>query len=159
VDLTSVCLSPAAWGGLKPSLDAPGNFTGGPLYGFRSGGILYVQLAAPGGYPWWSEERSPLDLDARYSLGWSDCLRTMTGDDLGWIGQWLMYPDRNFPSIAVDHNWMLQGILTRLIDHEFPLLVMGYHDGARSVRAHRFEYGSLEIVPLSLTSEWLTIEP
>ena len=148
--LTGVALSPAAWSGLRPFLDAPGRLTGGLLYGRRDHGVLQVQLVAPGGYPWWRPEGTPLDLDAHYTLGWSDCLHSLYGDSVGWVGQWLMYPDRSFPAAAVDHAWVDQGRPTRLIDHEHPLLVVGYDDGVRTVRAYRTEFGSLDIVPLAL---------
>ena len=148
--LTSVVLSPAAWTGLRPFLDAPGRLTGGLLYGRRAGGVLHVQLVAPGGYPWWRPEGTPLDLDAHYTLGWADCLRNLYGDTVDWVGQWLLYADRGFPTTSVDHAWMDQGRPTRLIDHEHPLLVIGYDDGALRVRAYRYEYGSLDILSLTL---------
>lgn len=148
--LTGVTLSPAAWSGLQPFLDAPGRLTGGLLYGHRADGVLHVQLVAPGGYPWWQREETPLDMDAHYTLGWSDCLRSVYGDTVGWVGQWLMYPDRGFPAAAVDHAWVDQGRTTRLIDHEHPLLVIGYDDKVRKARAYRPEFGNLDILPLPL---------
>ena len=148
--LTRVALSPAAWSGLRPFLDAPGRLIGGLLYGRRAGGVLHVQLVAPGGYPWWRPEGTPLDLDPHYTLGWSDCLRSLYGDSVGWVGQWLMYPDRGFPAAAVDHAWVDQGRPTRLIDHEHPLLVIGYDDGVWTIRAYRTEFGGLDILPLPL---------
>ena len=149
--LTSVSLSPAARSGLRPFLDAPGRLTGGLLYGSRADGVLHVQLVAPGGYPWWLPEGSPLDMDAHYTLGWSDCVRSLYGDTVSWVGQWLMYPDRGFPTTVVDHAWVDQGRPTRLMDHEHPLLVIGHDDGAFRVRAYRFEFESLAIVPLMAT--------
>ena len=149
--LTGVALLPAAWSGLKPFLDAPGRLTGGLLYGHRADGVLHVQLIAPGGYPWWLTEGTPLDMDAHYTLGWSDCVRSLYGDTVGWVGQWLMYPDRGFAATAVDHAWVDQGRPTRLIDPECPLLVIGYDEGALRVRAYRCELGDLDIIPLTLT--------
>lgn len=150
-ELTQVTLSPAAWSMLRPSLDAPGRLIGGVLYGHRLDGVLHVQLAAPGGYPWWLSAPDPLDLDPRYTLGWSDCLRAQYADAVEWAGQWLMYPDRNLPAVAADHEWMLRGAPDRLIDHEHPLLVVGYTDGHLRVRAYHFEFGTLDITPLRVT--------
>ena len=149
--LTSVALSPTAWSGLRPFLDAPGWLTGGPLYGHRTGGVLHVQLVAPGGYPWWRPEGTPLDMDAHYTLGWSDALRSLYGDTVSWVGQWLMYPSRGFATTAVDHAWVDQGRPTRLIDCEHPLLVIGFDEGVLRVRAYRCEPGSLDIIQLTLT--------
>lgn len=148
--LTSVALSPVAWSGLRPYLDAPGRLTGGLLYGRPAGGVLHVHLVAPGCYPWWRLDSTPLDMDPHYTLGWSDCLRSVYGDTMGWVGQWLMYPDRGFPAVAVDHAWVDQGRPTRLIDHEHPLMVVGHDDGLRTARAYRTEFGSLDILPLPL---------
>ena len=59
-----------------------------------------------------------------------------------------MYADCGFPATSVDHAWMDQGRPTWLIDHEHPLLVIGYADGVLRVRAWRFEFGSRDITPL-----------
>lgn len=67
--LTSVALSPGAWSGLKPLLDAPGRLIDGLLYGRRADGVLHIQLVAPGGYPWWKPDGTPLDMDPHYTLG------------------------------------------------------------------------------------------
>ena len=152
--LTEVVLSPAAWTQLDAPLHAPGRLSGGLLYGFRLNGVLYVQLVAPGGYAWWWEDQNPLNLDPRYTLGWSDGLRAVYGDALGWVGQWLMYPDRQLGAVALDHAWMSQGMSTRLTDQEHPLLIVGYKDGLIDVRAYRLADVGPDPVPLIWTSTW-----
>lgn len=147
-ELSQVILTPAAWSTLRPTLYAPGRLSGGVLYGHRIDGVLHVQLVAPGGYPWWLSAPDPLDLDPHYTLGWSDCLRAQYADAIDWAGQWIMYPDRSLAAVATDHDWMLRGAPNRLIDHEHPLLVIGYIEGVLRVRAYRYEFGSLDITPL-----------
>jgi len=136
--LTHVTLDPSVWGQLQRYLDAPGRAVGGLIYGSRCAGLLRVRQISAGGPSGWLQAH-PLDMRSTYVLGYTACLRDLMGDQVYWTGQWMMRADRRLPPLEVDRAWLRRGAPDRLLDAEHPLLVIGYEDGARTVRAHRLE--------------------
>ncbi|WP_216322932.1 hypothetical protein [Deinococcus aestuarii] len=138
---------------LRERLYASGSYQGGPLFGFHSASDLSVQYAAPAGYICGDPElrRQPLALDERYVLGWSDCLETVSPGKLDWVGQWLMYPDRQLAPLEQDVIWLRQGLGTDLFNEDHVLLTVGWEQGRISARALGYNRQTRE--PLTFTHD------
>lgn len=138
---------------LRNFLHVPGAFRGGPLYGHQAHGILHVRLAAPGGYAWWLPDADPLALDERYTLGWSDCLSALYGDQLSWSGQWLIFPHRRLEGPEEHLQWLKKGVAQGLIDTDHPLLIVGWEDGRLDTVAASFDQDSKQVIELQVHLE------
>lgn len=140
--LTHVILSSPAQAFLREQLYASGAYQGGPLFGTRDRGELRVQYAAPAGYACGDSalRQQPLVLDTRYVLGWSDALAAVSQGELDWVGQWMMYPDRQLAALEHDLAWLRAGLDTALFDEEHVLLVMGWEQGELTTRGYGFDW-------------------
>lgn len=133
----------AARHSLRRQLDVPGRLRGGLLFGACRDGSLEVMLATPMGYPWWYSDPSDalLGLDERYVLGWSDCVETLHGGKVDWVGNWLAYPDSSLGDVRQDLTWLYLGAEHGLIDGRHVLLMIGWDDGALAARAYTYDFG------------------
>lgn len=138
---TSVRLQPEARTLLAAHLQVPGRFRAGLLFGSRDAGEITVIQAAPSGYPCLRSELRHylLAMDESYVLGWSDCLSTFAGDEVDWVGHWVMASD-NRPGTLEDHLAVLREAgATALVDEEHVLMFVG-------VTADRLEYSAYKLV-------------
>lgn len=143
VPLDGVSLGKHARHSLRRQLYVPGRLRGGLLFGMYKDGILEVTLATPMGYPWWysSPNDALLGLDERYVLGWSDCIETIHGGKVDWVGNWLAYPDSSLGDVRQDLTWLYLGAEHGLIDDRHVLLMIGWDDGALAARAYTYDFG------------------
>jgi hypothetical protein len=143
VPLERVTLVSAARHSLRRQLYVPGRLRGGLLFGRCRDGTMEVMLATPMGYPWWYSNPSDALLahDERYVLGWSDCIETIHGGTVDWVGNWLAYPDSTLGAVCQDLTWLHLGVEHGLIDDRHILLMIGWNDGALAARAHSYDFG------------------
>lgn len=128
---------------LRRQLAVPGRLRGGLLFGERHGEILHIVLASPLGYPWWYTDprQAFLHPDERYLLGWSDCVEEVYGGRVDWVGNWLAYPNNTLGDIREDIRWIDLGAQHGLVDDRHLLLVVGWVEGALTVRAYGYDLG------------------
>ncbi len=121
-------------------LEAPGQLVGGPLFGHRKGGVITVQYAARNGYLPKTAPDDPLVADESYVLGWADCLSRIHGTACDWVGNWMVYPDRELPELATDLLWVERARQTRLIDQLHLLMVVGWNDARVTARGYTYDH-------------------
>lgn len=149
--LTHVTLSFQSRVFLTRQLYASGAYRGGPLFGFRSQGILSVQFVAPGGYPCGDPKlrQQPLALDERYVLGWSDCLGAVYEGKLDWVGNWVISPDSQVAGVEADYGWLAEGLETDLFNEEHILLTVGWDRGTLIAHTYSYDRGNQTAVVLA----------
>jgi len=122
------------------ALEAPGQLVGGPLFGHRKGGVVTVRYAARNGYTPRIVLDDPLVADEPYVLGWADCLTRIHGTKCDWIGNWMMYPNRELPDVSTDLSWVERAQRTRLIDQLHILMVVGWSDAKIRARGYTYDH-------------------
>ena len=124
---------------LQRQLGLPGKARGGLLFGHHFEDTLHVLLAGTAGLPWWyrgDEERSVLDVDPRFTLGWSEAVQVVLQGHADWCGNWLVQPDEQLGNAARDARWFRRGLKLGIFDDRNILLVAGYDEGQFSARAY-----------------------
>jgi hypothetical protein len=134
------CLSKEVGDTFQMALEAPGQFVGGPLFGHRKGGVVTVRYAARNGYTPKTVPDDPLVADESYVLGWADCLASIHSTKCDWVGNWMMYPDRELPDVATDLRWVERARQTRLIDQLHILMVVGWSDARVTARGYTYDH-------------------
>lgn len=142
---------------LKRMLSCTGRMQGGLLYGTRDEGALVVGFATPAGVRPWLQGENPLEIDASYALGWTDCLRdaySITPGDqpVEWIGNWIAYPDSRLHSPHEDLPWITAGATQGLCDEEHPLLFVGWEESTLGMAAYLFDHAARS--PVAVDVAW-----
>lgn len=137
---------------LRRQLSISGRLRGGLLFGAQKGKTLEVMLASSMGYPWWyaDQQQTPLHLDERYILGWSDCVEALHGGRVDWVGNWLAYPNSTLDDECEDLTWLDLGTKHGLFDDRHVLVVVGWVDGSLTGRAYRYDFGERVYLNCSL---------
>lgn len=146
---------PGAGAALKRLLSCTGRMQGGLLFGTRDEGTLVAGFAAPAGVRPWLRSDDPLQMDAAYVLGWTDCLRdaysiTPGEKPMEWIGNWIAYPDSRLHSPNEDLPWITAGATRGLCDEDHPLLFVGWQESTLGMAAYLFDYASRSPVPVDV---------
>ncbi|WP_180970255.1 hypothetical protein [Deinococcus planocerae] len=124
---------------LRRQLSSPARVRGGLLFGYHDDERLHVLLASSAGVPGWYEEgrsRRVLEVDARFTLGWSEALFEVLGGRVDWVGNWLAHPDGQLRSEERDLRWFTRGVRLGLFDDRNILLVVGWEDSRFHSRAY-----------------------
>lgn len=150
--IRSVEVTQRAKTALQAQLDAPGQYRGGPLLGYRRDGVIVVLHAVSAGYKAWHRpDQGPLEIDERYLLGWIDCLRDIADTPLpvDWVGTWLSYPNSQlYAGFEENLEWIGRAAETRLIDERHCLLIVGWMGGELGASAYAEQAEEGAIVPL-----------
>ena len=134
---------------LQRQLAVPGRWRGGLLFGQARLGTLRVVHASPPAYPSLDSgsRESPLHLDPRYVLGWSDCIQAVHGNQMDWVGNWLAAPDSQLRELEEQLNWVRRGGRRGLFDDRHPLVVIGLNEGMFQNRGYTFDAGNWFYLP------------
>ena len=81
----------------------------------------------------------PLRCDGRYVLGWNDCLRFRYGDQVDWVGHWLIQADSRLGSYEQELGWLRRGAVTDLFNVRHFLCCLGWVDGRMNTRIYTFD--------------------
>ncbi|WP_157448803.1 hypothetical protein [Deinococcus peraridilitoris] len=128
-----------AWKFLQRQLGLPGRTRGGLIFGHHFQDTLHVLLAGTSGLPWWykhDEERGVLDIDARFTLGWSEAVGEVLQGHADWCGNWLIHSDEQLAEAERDAAWFRRGLKLGLFDDRHILMVVGFEEGLFWVRAY-----------------------
>lgn len=148
--LERVILEPEPWKVLLALLSSPGTHRSGALFGSVASGLAHITDAAHAGYPSLNSGAgaTPLAVDARYLLGWSDCLSVYSSNNVDWRGHWLMLPDNRFGNSLEHDAWVRRAQRQGLVDEQHFLLLIG-QDGER-VACAAYLFRDDEVVPLEV---------
>ncbi|MCD0158221.1 MULTISPECIES: hypothetical protein [unclassified Deinococcus] len=138
-DLSVVAISPSVARNLQRQLYSPARLRGGLLFGHQRGETLHIMLASTlGRSAWYGKSRKAmLEVDARFTLGWSEALRDILGGTADWMGNWLMYDDSQMHGQRKDGRWFRSGQRLGLFDEGHVLIVVGWEEGCFACRAYR----------------------
>lgn len=100
---------------------------GGLLFGHHSDDHLRIAMASTVGIPDWyeGEHRNELNIDQRFTLGWSEAVHCLYGDQVEWVGNWIVSAEREGQS---DLDVLFQWAKTGLFDDRNILLTVRYQD-------------------------------
>jgi hypothetical protein len=123
---------------LRQQLYSPARVRGGLLFGFQVGDQLQVVLASSAGSSGWYRQprRAVLEVDERFTLGWSEAVLSLFGGQIDWIGNWIAYPDSQLHSERRDLKWFKRGWRTGLFDDRSVLLVVGWNESVLDVQTY-----------------------
>jgi len=133
-------LSPDALQAFRAWLLVPGHLQGGPLFGIRQEETLDIRFVARNGYPLQPSACDPLSFDGSYLLGLNDALTTQSEGSCDWVGQWLMYPDRQLPDLMTDLAWVGRAQEIGLVDDLHIMVMVGWVEGQLTTRAYAYDY-------------------
>ncbi|WP_216329703.1 hypothetical protein [Deinococcus aestuarii] len=122
----------------------------GFLIGRIQGETLHVRLVLPAGYPGYLPPGDPLAIDGAYVLGAVDAARMSTGEDLDWVGSWVMRADGLAAAESADHALWRQARHRALVSPQAVLVTVGQGRERLVVRAYAEDDG----VPLPLEVVW-----
>lgn len=150
---TSLHLSPGTQTQLAAQLQVPGRFRAGPLFGTRYAGEITATCAAPSGYICLTAglRHHPLLVDESYVLGWSDCLLTVAGEAVDWVGQWFMAPDNRHGTLEDHLAVFWEAEETALVNEEHVLLFVGVSQERLNYSAYKLLNGEAEALPVTGT--------
>jgi hypothetical protein len=136
--IVSLLFTPPVRRVLQAQLYATGQLRGGPLFGSFLDGEATVVAAPLSGYlslvP--SLRGDPLHCDERYVLGWSDAVRFCFGEQVDWVGQWMMTPDSQLGLPETHLPWIRQGMKTDLVNGDRVLCCVGWSEGQLGAAAY-----------------------
>ena len=144
---------------LKAQIKSPSRVRGGLLFGYSEADVLHVLLAGTAGVSSWygPGERTVLDIDPRFALGWGEALLSVAGTRLDWVGNWVTHPNGQLKTPERNIRRFRSGFRSGLIDDRSILLVVGYMDGMLRFRAiNRGADGVPTVLELTESSETLT---
>jgi len=124
-------------GFFRQALEAGGSHRGGALFGRLYNGLITVKYAMPSGYICWPQpgQDSPLMLDRRYMLGLTDAFQASSPEPIDWVGNWLIFPNSELPAQSEAVAWFDQAALTKLVDAEHCLLMVGWSESRLAAHA------------------------
>lgn len=138
-DLSLVAVAPSVIRNLNRQLHSPARLRGGLLFGQQQGETLHVSLATTlGRSAWYGQSRwAALDVDARFTLGWSEAVQDILGGSTDWVGNWLMYGNSQLHSGRKDQRWFRSGQRLGLFDETHVLMIAGWEEGRVTCRVYR----------------------
>jgi hypothetical protein len=148
---TSVRITVEARRRLLAYFYSPGAFRSGPLFGRRNNGVVVITDAARGTPPGITQEDpdNPFVLDARYVLGWSDCLTEGSSNGIDWIGHWAMAANNHLGSHQEHLLWLHDAQRAALADNDTFLLTLGHEAEQVKYRALIVEGKNAAILPVT----------
>jgi hypothetical protein len=141
---------------LTQQLYAPARARGGMLFGYMDGSCLRIVLVSSVGEPRWyaGGPRSVLEVDTRFTLGWSEALFNTFQGRLDWCGNWMAHPDGELRGTRRDERLYKKGLRQGFFDDRSVLLLVGWMDGAFTLRAYRRDPDAhVEEVPCETAQE------
>ncbi|GHF58546.1 hypothetical protein GCM10017781_38540 [Deinococcus metalli] len=135
---------------LHQQLLSPTRIRGGLLFGYQEQHTLHVLLASTAGAPTWYPDtpRDVLQIDPRFTVGWSEALATLWPGRVDWIGNWIIHPDSQSAAAKHDHRLVRQGHTLGVLDDRSILLIPSWNEGVLEFRSYTLDQeGQAEELP------------
>lgn len=151
--LERVIIEPEARQVLTSLLSTSGIYRSGALFGTNSGGIAHVTDTAHAGYLSLHPERPrhPLAVDARYLLGWSDCLSIYGSNNVDWIGHFIVRPDGLIGDALSHYAWLRRAFRVGLVSADTFFLFIGVGDEQVEYSAYTYHDGVANELTVTLS--------